>query len=345
MNATPIRPGSNEYEELARLLPQPAERDLPSDGHRQLQEFVMNRIQQDLRQGTRSPRRSPRRLAYLTSAVAAVAVAAVAVGVGVGTFGGAETPVTSGGGASTEPAPALASGRQVLLAAATSAEKLPQDTGAYWYVKVVATGGRNGASGEEETWTAWDGRTWSRSSYQHPAAESASPFAFPEGKSDDDLVEVPQPNPFSLGGAKVTIEQLQALPVEPTALKAWIANLVRNSDIRTSAGRLTDAQQRQHVFEGLVSLVSLLPAAPSVRAAALRVIASYPNVTSLGPVDGGRGLLISFYPEEPPARLVIDPETGQLRRTNVLIPTFGGTLRSDGGTFAITAEWTNTLPR
>ncbi|MFI6333116.1 CU044_5270 family protein [Micromonospora chersina] len=343
MNATPIRPGSNEHEELARLLPQPAERDLPSDRHRQLQEFVMNHIQQDLRQGTRNPRRSPRRLAYLTSAVAAVAVAAVAVG--TGTFGGAGTSVTSGGGASTEPAPASASGRQILLAAATSAEKLPLDTRAYWYVKIVSTGSRNGESWLEETWTARDGRTWSRGSYQNPAAESASPPAFPEGKSDDKLIEVPQPSPFSLGGAKVTIEQLQAAPIEPTSLKAWIANLVRNSNIRTSAGKLTDAQQRQHVFEGLVSLVSLLPAPPSVRAAALRVIASYPNVTSLGPVDGGRGLLISFHPEESPARLVIDPQTGQLRRTNVLIPTFGGTLSNDGGTFAITAEWTNTLPQ
>jgi hypothetical protein len=329
MNATPIRPGSNEHEDLARLLPQPAERDLPSDRHRQLQEFVMNHIQQDLRPTARRPRRLPNQLAYLTTALAAVAVAAVAVGTGV--LGDAGTPATSG--------------QQILLAAATTAENTPEGTGAYWYVKVVSIGSRDGESWQDETWTGRDGRTWSRSTWQNPAAASASPSAFPNTAPDGKVVEVRPPNPLRLGGAKVTIEQLQALPTDPAALKARIAELVSNSEIRTSAGTLTDAQREQAVFEGLVSLVSQLPAPPKVRAAALRAIATYPNVTSLGAVDGGQGLLIAFYPGEPPARLVIDPTSGQLRRTNVLVMTFGGTMTSDGGIFAVTAEWTDALPR
>ena len=341
MNATPIRPGSNEHEDLVRLLPQPAERDLPSDRHRQLQEFVMNHIQQDLRPAVRGPRRLPKRLAYLTAALAAVAVAAVAVGTGV--LGDAGTPGTSGPNRSTAPAPA--SGQQILLAAATTVEKRPEGTGAYWYVKVVSTGSRDGESWQEETWTGQDGRTWSRSTWQNPAAASATPSAFPNTAPDGKVVEVRPPNPLRLGGAKVTIEQLQALPTDPAALKARIAELVRNSNVRTSAGKLTDAQREQAVFEGLVSLVSQLPAPRKVRAAALRVIATYPNVTSLGAVDGGQGLLISFYPGEPPARLVIDPTSGQLRRTNVLVMTFGGTMTSDGGIFAVTSEWTDALPR
>jgi hypothetical protein len=344
MNATPIRPGSNEHEDLARLLPPPAERDLPSDRHRQLQEFVMNHIRQDLRPPAQGPRRLPKRLADLTAPLAAVAaVAVVAVAVGTGVLGDAGTPVASGGNRSTAPAPA--SGQQILLAAATTAEKTFDGTGAYWYVKVVETGSRDGKSWQEETWTGRDGRTWSRSTWQNPAAESATPSEFPDPGLNGKAVEVRPPNPLSLGGAKVTIEQLQALPTAPAALQARIAELVRNSDIRTSTGKLTDAQREQFVFEGLVSLVSQLPAPPKVRAAALRAIATYPNVTSLGAVDGGQGLLISFYPGEPPARLVIDPTSGQLRRTNVLVNTFGGTLTSDGGIFAVTAEWTDTLPR
>jgi hypothetical protein len=346
MNATPIRPGSDEREVLARLLPQPAERDLPSDRHRQLQELVMNHIQQDLRPAARDARRSPRRLAYLTSALAAgVAVVVAGGAVGAGVLGGAGASVISRGDGSTGPAPAPASGQQFLLAAATTVQNLPEGAGAYWYVTVVSTGSRNGESWQAETWTARDGRTWSRSTWRNPAAGSASPSVSPERELDGEVVEVPQPNPFSLGGAKVTIEQLQALPTEPAALRARIAELVRNSDIRTSAGKLTTAQQREAVFEGLVSLISLLPAPPRVRAAALRAMATYPNVTNLGPVDGGQGLLISFYPGGPPARLVIDPTTGQLRRTNILVLMFGGTMHSDGGTFAITADWTNTLPR
>jgi len=289
----------------------------------------MNHIQQDLRPTARRPRRLPNRLAYLTTALAAVAVAAVAVGTGV--LGDAGTPATSG--------------QQILLAAATTAENTPEGTGAYWYVKVVSIGSRDGESWQDETWTGRDGRTWSRSTWQNPAAASASPSAFPNTAPDGKVVEVRPPNPLRLGGAKVTIEQLQALPTDPAALKARIAELVSNSEIRTSAGTLTDAQREQAVFEGLVSLVSQLPAPPKVRAAALRAIATYPNVTSLGAVDGGQGLLIAFYPGEPPARLVIDPTSGQLRRTNVLVMTFGGTMTSDGGIFAVTAEWTDALPR
>jgi hypothetical protein len=341
MNATPIRPGSNEREDLARLLPQPAERDLPSDRHRQLQEFVMNHIQQDLRPAAQGPRRLPKRLAYLTTALAAVAVAAVAVGTGV--LGDAATPGASGPNRSTAPAPA--SGQQILLAAATTVENTPEGTGAYWYVKVVSTGSRDGESWQEETWTGQDGRTWSRSTWQNPAAASATPSAFPTTAPDGKVVEMRPPNPLRLGGAKVTIEQLQALPTNPATLKARITELVRNSDIRTSAGQLTDAQREQAVFEALVSLVSQLPAPPKVRAAALRAIATYPNVTNLGAVDGGQGILISFYPGQPPARLVIDPTSGQLRRTNVLVMTFGGTMTNDGGIFAVTAEWTDALPR
>jgi hypothetical protein len=329
MNATPIRPGSNEHDDLTRLMPQPAERDLPSDRHRQLQEFVMNHIQRDLRPAARRPRRLPKRLAYLTAALAAVAVAAVVVGTGV--LGHSKTPV--------------ASGQQILLAAATTVENTPEGTGAYWYVNVVSIGSRNGESWQEETWTGRDGRTWSRSTWQNPAAASATPSAFPNTAADGKVVEVRPPNPLRLGGAKVTIEQLQALPTDPAALQASISELVRDSDIRTSAGKLTDAEREQGVFEGLVSLVSQLPAPPKIRGAALRAIAAYPNVTSLGAVDGGQGLLVSFYPGEPPARLVIDPTTGQLRRTNVLVMTYGGTMTSDGGVFAVTAEWTDALPR
>jgi hypothetical protein len=62
-------------------------------------------------------------------------------------------------------------------------------------------------------------------------------------------------------------------------------------------------------------------------------------------VDGGRGLLISFYPGAEPARLVIDPTTGHVRRTNVLVLPSSGTMFGDGGNFAVTAEWTDSPPR
>jgi hypothetical protein len=281
-------------------------------------------------------RHIPRRRSRLVWMAAAAAVAIVpaaiaAVAIGTKVPGNTGTPVVSG--------------QQILLAAATTVENTSEGTGAYWYVKVVSIGSHNGESWQEETWTGRDGRTWSRSTWQNPTAASASPSPSPNPASDGHVVEVRPPNPLRLGGAKVTIEQLQALPTDPAALDARITELVRDSDIRTSAGELTDAQREQAVFEGLVSLVSQLPAPPKVRAAALRAIATYPNVTNLGAVDGGQELLISFYPGGAPARLVIDPASGQLRRTNVLVMTFGGTMTSDGGSFAVTAAWTDALPR
>jgi hypothetical protein len=211
-------------------------------------------------------------------------------------------------------------------------------------VKVLSSGAANGESWVAETWTARDGRTWTRETYRNPGVPSPSPSAVAQGGSE--ITELSPPNPYRLGGAAVTLEQLRALPTEPAALRARIENLITNGGVRTSAGRLTAAQRQRAVFEGLVSLVSQLPAPPDVRAAAFRAFTSYPAVESIGAVDGGQGLLISFVAGEPPARLVIDPATAQIRRTNVVVLADGGTMAAaEGGTFTLTAEWTATLPR
>jgi hypothetical protein len=107
--------------------------------------------------------------------------------------------------------------------------------------------------------------------------------------------------------------------------------------------------QERFVFDGLISLVSQLPAPPKVRAAAFQAIASYPNVESLGAVKGGQGLLISFG-EGTPARLVVDPATSQIREANFFVTADGGELSAGGssadpGSFTLVAEWTNELPK
>lgn len=87
MNSNPIQPHSNERDELIRLLPELADRDLPSGRERQLQEFVMSQIHQDRPAPGRAPHRPPtRRFVVATAAVATAAVAAVAIG--TGGFGG-----------------------------------------------------------------------------------------------------------------------------------------------------------------------------------------------------------------------------------------------------------------
>ncbi|MEU8260536.1 CU044_5270 family protein [Micromonospora sp. NPDC048999] len=102
MNTAPNQPYSNERDELARLLPEPVEMDLPSGRQRQLQEFVMSQIHQDRRAAEQARRHVPkRRLVFATSALAAVAVAAVAIG--TGGFGGRGTDGSTGfGGRGTD---------------------------------------------------------------------------------------------------------------------------------------------------------------------------------------------------------------------------------------------------
>ncbi|MCW3844599.1 hypothetical protein ONA70_31425 [Micromonospora yasonensis] len=220
------------------------------------------------------------------------------------------------------PSSAAAPGQQILLAAATTAEKTPAESGTYWYLRTESTDWRS------ESWTRRDGRTWVRGD-----------------KTGGTVMELPLPTPFRLGGPDVTFDQLQELPTEPAALKQWIARSVRNSDVRTSAGKPDAAMREQMVFDGLFSLVAQLPAPPKVRAAAFHAIAAYPEVASTGATDGGEGLLIRLGAGSA-ARLVIDPATARIRKTSFYVTADGARISREGdGMFALTAEWTDRLPR
>ncbi|MFC6016821.1 CU044_5270 family protein [Plantactinospora solaniradicis] len=334
MNPTPIQPDANDRAELARLLPEPVERDLPSDRHQLLQEFVMSHIDQDLRAAEQAPRRAPkRRRVWLTSALtAAAATTAAAVVIGLGGVGGS----VDGGSVDDGAAPPVVtemSGSQILLAAATAAEQAPEGSGTYWYTKTVSRYGKSGTPQQYESWRRRDGQSWFRGE-----------------KTKGEMFKIPQPVPFSLGGSEISIDQLQKLPTQPDALKTWLEDTLLDSDVRTSDGKLTPGQQQQLTFEGLISLVSQLPAPPKVRAAAFRAIAMYPNVKSLGKVDGGQGLEITLVGQETPAKLVVDLGKSQIRETSWYVTPDGGNAGFAGdhaadSSYTLTAEWTNNLPK
>lgn len=91
-----------------------------------------------------------------------------------------------------------------------------------------------------------------------------------------------------------------------------------------------------------MSLISQSPAPPRIRAAAFRAIASYPNVKSLGAVNGGQGLAISFSEGEP-ARLVVDPASSTIRETTYFVALDGAEYTVPGGAM-ISTGWTDRLP-
>ncbi|MCO6007410.1 CU044_5270 family protein [Actinoallomurus purpureus] len=340
MNTTPTQPDHDDRDELARLLPRPTERDLQSGRHQRLQEFVMSQIHQDLQPAERAPRRTrKRRPVFLAAALAAVAGAtATTVVISTGDSG---KPAGGPGGHTAGRTTASLSARQVLLAAATTAERTSVGSGTYWYIKTVTKDAKGAPPFQWESWTRRDGQEWFRGK-----------------KSGGKVVRTVQPVPFRLGGADVSFAQLEKLPATPDALKARIADIVKHGDVRSSAGRLNADDQRQAVFEGLVSLVSALPTTPKVRAAAFRAIATYPNVKNLGAVSGGQALEIaSEHPAPPPQapagggqarrdrdRLVVDPATGRVHETNFFVTPDGAEVFVPGGA-TIVAEWTKVLPR
>jgi hypothetical protein len=249
-----------------------------------------------------------------------VAAAAVAVAISVVPGAPADSPQKH---AST--GTRTVTGQEILLAAATGAEREPTTSGTYWHIKVTITGPHR-VTEVYEYWTKADGQYWFRGVKTNNKAQQWGG---------------PSPNPFSLVGAQLTLDQLRALPTDPEELKAAIAYAIEHGDSRTSAGPLKDVPEflAQAKFDSLISLVSGLPATPAVRAAAFRAIASYPGVQSLGSVPGGQGLLLPGG-----QRFVVDPRTGRVNGTSTFVAPGGGNYSVSDGSAKITAEWTDTLP-
>jgi hypothetical protein len=144
---------------------------------------------------------------------------------------------------------------------------------------------------------------------------------------------------FSVGGQLLTLERLEGLPTDPDKLTTWMTN----SYLRRNGPE----QMPTLVPWGLSHLLWEVPAPPAVRSAALRALATMPNVTNLGAVDGGQALRFSFAPmaadkfpdgKLPPGSgeltVVINPDTATL----VSFTTYQGTHRILG------AGWTDDLP-
>lgn len=339
---------------------------------------------------TRTRRRAAFRSALalgLTSAAAAAALAVVALVPGAGTSRG-------GGG----PAVTDRSARSVLLAAAVRAESAPAN-GPYWHLRTMSRTNspqRFGHGGNRytlerlwvhEKWAKRNGQAWSGNrKWVRPATpqdqaawlRDGAPSTWCMGETD---TQPPKPNclhtapgtasltkdhfPFEVSeGLQLTFGQLQRLPEDPGALRAWLAADARRH-LDPSAGA---AVVNENVAGELADLIVYLPVPPGVRAAAYRALANMPNVTSTGPtrdelgragigieIAEGRGWTIvpggpvrcqSEYRCFPaaPARtatrtLIIDPGTSQVLADETAIGK-----SSDSDTLILGADWTNEKP-
>lgn len=265
--------------------------------------------------------------AVLTAAAAAAAVMVASTG----------TAVPGGPRAAAHPGPAALSARQILLTAATAAAARPEGSGTYWDVRTITSAG--GFRETDETWTLRDGGTtwvWAgKKTHDRIIKLYSSGTGWWLMGGTGSLTPVPHPSRGITGWASsgwVSFGQLQRLPTSPAALKARIAALTRNIP-----GGNWDFPGQVAVFNPLTQLVMGLPVPPQVRAAAFRALATLPNVTSLGPVDGGQGLRFSMG-GRPYATLVLDLATSQVRD----VVSFSGPQK--GSSVSVTARWVNRLP-
>jgi hypothetical protein len=227
------------------------------------------------------------------------------------------------------PATAKQSVQQMLLTAAASAQRTPAGSGIYWYVRVRAATGNGNKLYLAESWTKRDGQTWIRDQ------KGGAPIELP--RSPDVL------GPFFLGGRELKFRQLQHLPADPAALTKWIVTNATRHGGKTGGPVPSKAQEREDIFDSLISLLSELPAPPQIRAAAFRALAALPGVTSLGQVGGGQGVRFTLLGGHQ-ATLIIDLASGQIRATNFFVDNQGGEFWQQIPNATITGRWTNTLP-
>jgi hypothetical protein len=300
-------------------------------------EDVVRRRRRELQQliRHRSHARTGRRRRWvagigLTAVVAAGAVTAVLV-MAPGTHTGGGAPKHSAA-MTHHPAAkkqAKQTVQQILLTAAASAQRAAAGSGTYWYVRV-----RSATDGTRlylaESWTKRDGQTWIRNQ-----------------KTGERVFKLPRSpltlGPFFLGGRELTFGQIQRLPTGPRALTRWIVNNAARHGGKTGGPSPSNARTREDIFDSLTSLLSELPAAPKVRAAAFRALAALPGVTSLGQVGGGQGIRFTLLGGQR-ATLIIDASTGQIRATNFFVDNQGAEYWQQIPNATITGQWTDMLP-
>ncbi|MET7750137.1 CU044_5270 family protein [Micromonospora sp. NPDC005367] len=239
----------------------------------------------------------PVRPLVIAGAVPVVAFAAV----GAILLNSASGPGTRPAQPAASAAAPIADAGGLLLVAAEHNESAPATAGRYWVVRAEHGEGARRAQGE--LWRAVapglpsaaylrnaDGGSWTSRPLQGHTAEDN----------------------FLLAGTPRTARELATLPATPEKLKdtllAWYV------DTDATEGR------DEFLFHAGAALVLDLPVSPQVRAAAYRMLAAMPSVTSLGQVTdqlGRPGVAVTVTRQgdfgEGQTRLIVDPTTGQAR--------------------------------
>lgn len=273
----------------------------------------------------RARRRSARGVVRWTAPVAGLAVAAAAVTVVVVDDDGsrpAPPPVAASPSTSPEGTQKL-SARQVLLAAATTAERRPTTDGAYWRVREVRQVGDHQQI--LESWYGKDGTYWG-------GGRNLKGFGGDDGATWLSKSKHVSSRSFELADHMYTLAQISGLPTTPKGIVKW-ANGVSRS-IGPSWGQ---AEIKFYTTDLLIEMLAEAPASSKARAAAFRALAGRPGVKNGGRGKDGQGrpgYALIFGA----TRYLIDPSTSTLLSESAA----AGPKKT--GTTYLEVGWTNETP-
>ncbi|CAM3425488.1 CU044_5270 family protein [Stackebrandtia soli] len=286
MNTNLNQTGSNERDELIRMLPKLEERNLMSDRQRQLQEFMMSEIDKS-RTSEQTPRRvlKPRFVVAATALAAVAAVAVVATTIGNGGAGvGQETDESQ----VTEPSPVA---ETFELAAAYAADQPfdPPSPDQWIYVETqnlisdsIAEPKGQDRDVIEQSWMLADGTQMAGINPETGELET--------WEQDNEYPE------------------LSALPTDPEEL----LDVLREELTQEYGGDLDGEELNAELFSRVSWILMVHSLPPDVTAALWQAAAQIPGVTEIETVEvDGReliavGRIVEKWRFE---QLLVDPET------------------------------------
>lgn len=267
------------------------------------------------------PRAARRRVGWSLAGTGVLAAAAAAA-------------VVLGSGTAPEPEPDRApTGQEILLAAAEGAERARETPKRYWVVKTTMAARLLVNAGYHVTdrrvvqeWkaqrpgdTSWTGTLSLGARPSTPDDEAAwradgsptewrmGPLRLSTAAEPAEVAEHPSGGGGYFGESEVSLAEIRSLPADPEALKRWGARRINRQSIMPTD---TDVH-----FATAITLLTSTPAAPAVRAAAFRLLASLPGVRNEGKVrdaHGRTGTRIVVAHGDRQHEAIVDEAAGQI---------------------------------
>jgi hypothetical protein len=224
----------------------------------------------------------------------------------------------------------------LLAAAAVVAKTTVASLGEYWHTSMqvydVGTTSDHSDAVDLSDWIARDPNGQSWYSMSSPKGHS---LLVPAGTPSND----PYHTRFDVLDRFLSFDETQQLPADPPELEAYLLAISPHH-----AG-LPPVSVSDRLFEAAVDVADT-PAPPTVRAAAFRLLAGLPGLTSLGPVTdplGRTGVGIeNSYSGDDTEELIVDPGTGSLLALEDL-STVDGHVTIVQYEALVQAGWTNTV--